>query len=237
MDYAFPASKFSLPGDPGKVRETAGAYGRFATAAGEGAGGLRGLQVSSWLGTEGDIYRDGVSQLPPQLDTAHGSYSQVATALNGFAEVLDREQRAVGVIRTYAESDWQALRDARSQRTGLRKPSDGDKQKDPNAQANYDTLRGGLDRRITYLEGQWKLRVDAASSARGRVDEAARTAGNQIRAAGRASPTADQNWFEDKWEKTKRAVGDAIDGLRTSSRSTRSSSAGSGRSSGSSATC
>ena len=213
-DYAFPASKFTLPGDPGKVWETAGAYGRFATAAGEGAGGLRGLQVSSWLGTEGDIYRGGVAQLPPQLDTAHGSYSQVASALNGFAEVLDREQRAIGVIRTYAQSDWQALRDARSQRTGLRKPTDGDLKNDPNAQATYDSRKGGLDRRIAYLEGQWRLRLDAASSVRGRVDEAARAAGHQIRAAGRASPTADQNWFEDKWEKTKRAVGDAIDGLK-----------------------
>lgn len=213
-DYAFPAAKFTLPGDPGKVRETAGAYGRFATAAGEGATGLRGLQVSSWVGSEGDIYRDGVSKLPPDLDTAQSAYSRVATALNGFAEVLDREQRQIGVIRTYAESDWRALQSARSQRSDLKKPSDEDKERDPGAQASYDEAKGGLDRRIGSLEGQWKSRVDAATSARARVDEAARTAGHQIRAAGRISPTAGQNWFQDRWEKTKRAVGDAIDGLK-----------------------
>jgi hypothetical protein len=40
------------------------AYGRFATTAGEAAAGLRGLDSGAWVGSEGDLFRARVAELP-----------------------------------------------------------------------------------------------------------------------------------------------------------------------------
>jgi hypothetical protein len=53
-----------------------------------------------------------------------------------------------------------------------------------------------------------------ASGIRAQVLEAARRGAAAIRAAGRTSPTAGQNWFEDGWEKTRRWTSERLDDLK-----------------------
>ena len=94
MEYAFPAFRFSIPGDPVALQESAEAYGRFATAAGESADGTGSLRAAGWTGTEGDVYREGIADLPGQLSTAQAAYAQTATALSAFGAVANSTERS-----------------------------------------------------------------------------------------------------------------------------------------------
>jgi hypothetical protein len=71
-----------------------------------------------------------------------------------------------------------------------------------------------LDVRVDRLHASWDDQMATAAGVNARVLEAARQAGNAIRAAGRTSPTADQNWLEDAWEKGKRQVSGWVDDLK-----------------------
>jgi hypothetical protein len=90
--YAFPADLLTLEGDPEAVRESGRAYGRFATVAGEAAATLGGIDSGGWVGSEGDLFRARLAELPPHLDTAHGAFAQVSRALDDFAESLATAQ-------------------------------------------------------------------------------------------------------------------------------------------------
>jgi hypothetical protein len=175
--YTFPADTFAVQGDPQAIREAGHAYGRFATTAGEAAADLRGLDSGSWVGTEGDLFRDRVAEIPPHLDTAHSAFAQVARALGGFAEMLAAAQWQMDAVRADAEQTFRSLRDAYVQSNQL--------------------LRD-LNNRVGQLEGAFARHLAIATSIQARVQEAARQAGNQIRAAGRTSPTAHHDWFQDR---------------------------------------
>lgn len=110
--YTFPADTFAVQGDPQAIREAGHAYGRFATTAGEAAADVRGLDSGSWVGTEGDLFRDRVAEIPPHLDTAHSAFAQVARALGGFAEMLAAAQWQMDAVRADAEQTFRSLRDA-----------------------------------------------------------------------------------------------------------------------------
>jgi hypothetical protein len=87
--YSFPAATFEVEGSPEAVREAGRAYGMFATTAAQTAADLRGLDSGAWVGSEGDLFRARAAELPPPLDTAHDAFSQVARALDGFADALE----------------------------------------------------------------------------------------------------------------------------------------------------
>jgi hypothetical protein len=212
--YTFPADRFAVHGDPEAVRESGRAYGRFATTAAEAAAGLRGLDTGFWVGSEGDLFRGQAAEIPPHLDTADGAFAQVAGALGGFAEVLAAAQRQMAGVRADAEQAFQSLADARVRRNQLQEPTAEQVQADPQAQTAYDELKWDLDHRIGRLEDDVGGHLAAAAGIHTRVQEAARHAGNQIRAAGRTSPTADQNWFQDRLEKTKRRLSGWVDDLK-----------------------
>lgn len=212
--YTFPADGFVVQGDPEAVRESGRAYGRFATVAGEAASGLRGLDSGFWVGSEGDLFRAQVAELPPHLDTAQGAFAQTAGALDQFAEELIAAQRRMAGVRAEAERTFQSLQDAHADRAGLREPSGEEAAADPAAQAAYDEHRRALDVRVDRLQTSWDEQVATAAGVNARVLEAARQAGRAIRAAGRTSPTADQSWLEDAWEKGKGQVSGWLDGLK-----------------------
>jgi hypothetical protein len=107
--FSFPAASFVIEGDPEAVRETGRAYGRFATTAGEAAAGLRTLGSGSWVGSEGDLFRARVGEIPPPLDVANGAFAQVARALDGFADVLASAQGRMAGVRADAEHAFSAL--------------------------------------------------------------------------------------------------------------------------------
>jgi hypothetical protein len=212
--YAFPADGFMVHGDPEAVRESGRAYGRFATTAAQAAAGLRGLDSDFWVGSEGDLFRAHLAEIPPHLDTAQGAFAQTSGALDRFADELAAAQRQMAGVRAEAEQTFQSLEGARADRAGLREPSPQEAAADPAAaQAAYDEHKRALDVRVDRLHASWDDQVATAAGVNARVLEAARQAGNTIRAAGRASPTADQNWLEDAWEKSKRQVSGWLDGL------------------------
>ena len=212
--YTFPADGFVVQGDPEAVRESGRAYGRFATLAGETAAGLRGLDSGAWVGSEGDLFRARVAEIPPHLDTAHSAFAQVAGALGGFADVLADAQGQMAGIRAEAEQTFGSLAGAHADRSGLREPSGEGTATDPAAQAAYEADRRALDRRIDQLQVAWDDQAASAAGVNARVREAARQAGHTIRAAGRTSPTARQGWFEDAWEKGERRVSGWVDDLK-----------------------
>ena len=212
--YTFPADGFLVEGDPEAVRESGRAYGRFAALAGETAAGLRRLDSGAWVGSEGDLFRARVAEIPPHLDTAHSAFAQVAGALGGFADVLADAKGQMAGIRAGAEQTYGSLAAVRADRAGLREPSGEEAAADPAAQTAYEADRRALDRRIDQLEGAWDDQAASAAGVNARVREAARQAGHTIRAAGRTSPTAHQGWFEDAWEKGRRRVSGWVDDLK-----------------------
>jgi hypothetical protein len=183
--FSFPAATFVIEGDPEAVRETGRAYGRYATTAGEAAGQLRALDSGSWVGSEGDLFRARLGEIPPPLDVAQGAFAQVARALDGFADVLAAAQARMAGVRADAELTYSSLRAAEA---------------------------GGSDQRP--LEGAWDDHVAAAGGLRDQVLEAARQAAASIRAAGRSSPTAGQGWLAAAWEDGRRWVGNRVDDLK-----------------------
>ena len=212
--HAFPSDAFTVEGDPEQVREVARAYGRFVGTAGEAAASLRGLDSGAWVGSEGELFRGRLAELPPHLDTATGAFGQVATALDGFADVLAGAQRRLAGVRDQAEQTLGLLTDARSDRAGLREPADPQVAADPAAGDAFQEQRRVLDARVGRLAAAWSEQLAVAGSVHGEVLEAARRAGASIRAAGRTSPTADQNWLQDGWEKARRWTSDRVQDLK-----------------------
>jgi hypothetical protein len=185
--FSFPSTTFVIEGDPEAVRESGRAYGRFATVAGEAATDLHRLDSAFWVGSEGDAFRARLGDIPPHLDVAHGAFAQVATALDGFADVLASAQGRMAGVRADAEQTFSSLARARADR--------------PEA-------------RVDPLEGAWDDQLSAAAGLRAEVLEAAQRAAVSIRAAARRSPTADQGWLAGKWEDGRRWVSDRVDDLR-----------------------
>jgi hypothetical protein len=210
--YAFPADLLTLEGDPEAVRESGRAYGRFATVAGEAAATLGGIDSGGWVGSEGDLFRARLAELPPHLDTAHGAFAQVSRALDDFAESLATAQWQMAAVRDQAQQTLASLAGSRADRAGLQEPTDAE--------------AADLDARIGRLETALDEQLAVAGGIRAQVLEAARRGAAAIRAAGRTSPAADQNWFEDRWEKARRWTSERLDNLQASWPPTPASSAG-----------
>jgi hypothetical protein len=212
--YAFPADVFIVEGDPEAVRESGRAYGRFASVAGEAAAGLRGLDAGGWVGSEGDLFRARVAELPPHLDTACTAFGQVARALDDFAEVLAAAQRQMAGPRDQATQTLAWLAGARADRDRLQEPTDQEVTADSSVAAAFGERRGALEARIGRLEAALDEQLAAAAGIRAQVLEAARRGAAAIRAAGRSSPTAGQNWFQDGWERARRWGAQRLDDLK-----------------------
>ncbi len=212
--YTFPAGSFEVEGNPEAVAESGRSYGRFATTAGEASAGIRGLNSGSWVGTEGDLFRSKVSQIPPHLDTANSAFAEVARALEGFASELAAAQRRMSGVRAEAEATYARLRSAQDAAERLREPSDEAVRADPSVGEAYADRKAALTGQVNSLTGTWEQHLSAAAGIRARVQAAASATGTRIRAAGRTSPTADQNWLEDKLEDGGRWIDENLAGLR-----------------------
>ena len=182
--FSFPARAFVIEGDPEAVQESGRAYGRFATTAGEAAADLRALNLGSWVGSEGDLFRARVGGIPPPLDVANGAFAQVARALDGFADVLASAQGRMAGVRADAEHAFSAL-----------------------AGAGDGAGPGGL-------QDAWDDQLAAAAGLRSQVVEAAQQAAASVRAAGRVSPTAGLGWLANHWEDGQRWLSARVDDLK-----------------------
>jgi hypothetical protein len=128
--------------------------------------------------------------------------------------VLAGAQGQMARVRVDAERTSGSLAQARAERAGMREPTDGEIALDPSVAAAFQDRRGVLEARIGRLEAAWEAELAAASGLRLRVLEAARHSGRVIRAAGRTSPTAGQNWFQDRWEKIRRWASGQLEDLK-----------------------
>jgi hypothetical protein len=198
--YTFPAAAFTVEGDPEGVRESGRAYGRFAAVAGEAAATIGGLDSGGWVGSEGDLFRARVAELPPHLDIARTAFGQVSWALDDFAEVLADAQRRMAGAREQATQTFGSLAGARADRAGMDDSGGGE--------------AADLDARIGRLEHAFDEQLSVAAGIRAQVLEAASRGAAAIRAAGRTSPTAGQSWFQDGWEKARRWASARLDDLK-----------------------
>lgn len=198
----FPAAEFTVEGDPGAVRESGRSYARFATVAADAAAGLRSLDAGSWQGSEGEAYRERIAAIPGPLDVAHGAFGEVAAALTGFADILQAAQQRITGIRDDALTVHAHVTQADQARHALVVPTDTDLATDPAAGDRFAQQRADADRRAARLGSEWSELRTVADTVRRGVHEAACQAAARIRAAGRRSPTADQNWLADGCEKT-----------------------------------
>jgi hypothetical protein len=116
-------------------------------------------------------------------------------------------------VRSDAESIFGSLAAARADRAELREPS-GEEAGGQAIRMADDEQREVLDGRIDRLQASWEEQLATAGGIQARVLEAARQAADAIRTAARTSPTAGQNWLEDRWEKTRRWASKQVDGLK-----------------------
>jgi hypothetical protein len=162
----FPSVAFVVEGDPEAIAESGRTYGRIAALAAEAGDGIRGIHSGSWSGTSGDRFRERLAALPPRLDTAERAFAQVAQALTAFAEILAAAQQQMATLHDDAEQAFRLLAAARVEAED----------------------EGGTPDRVTALEATLDGQLTAAAGIRARVQEAAREAGNRIRAAERLEP-------------------------------------------------
>jgi hypothetical protein len=151
---------------------------------------------------------------PRTLDIACAAFAQVVSALDGFAEVLAGAQHQMAGVRVDAEQIFGSLTEARAEQAELREPTDGEVAVAPPVAAAFQERRAALGGRIGRLEAAWEAELAAASGLRLGVLEAARHSASVIRAAGRTSPTAGQNWIQDRWDKTRRWASGQLDNLK-----------------------
>jgi hypothetical protein len=192
--FDFPAATFVIEGDPEAVRDSGRAYGRFATTAAEAANGLRGLDSGAWVGSEGDIFRGRVGELPPPLEVAQGAFSQVARALDGFAEVLAAAQGRMAGVRADAEGTHAALARAGDDDRGLQDAWD-------------DQLAAAAGLRVQVLEAA--QRAAAGIRAAGRTSP---SAGQGWLAEAWADGT---RWLSARADDLRNVVAEHAGGLRT----------------------
>jgi hypothetical protein len=212
--YTFPASSFTVEGDPEAIRTTGRSYGSFATTAAASSADIRSLDSTTWEGSEADAFREGLNHLPPHLDTAHTAFSQVASALATFADELDNAQAKMRGVSADAQASFTQLTGARSEQAKLRPPTEDELAADPALLDTFETRRTELSAQVADLGHTFDGYLSTAVGLRALVDEAAARAGRQIRTAGTTSPTHDQNWFADKLEKAGNWIDENLAGLR-----------------------
>ena len=208
------------------MRASASGYGRFATLSGDAAGQIRSLNAGGWVGDEGDLFRSQAGVLPPLLDAATQAFGQAAAALDGFADALAQGRSQMSSERALAEPAWSQLKsaslslraatdpNAMSGLTGLGLTAAASPAQQLAVVAAHDQQVVDFRQAADGAQSTWGGHVATANAITARVRAAAAEAGHQIRAAGQLSPTANQNWFEDKLDKAGNWV-DGANGVRS----------------------
>lgn len=104
--------KALIPGDTGALQTTIGHLRTFASAFGETAQGMAGLDTSHWQGQAADAFRAKYAQHPQQWSDAQHACASAATALESYSRTLSWAQgQAQQAIDLYAKAQ-QATRQA-----------------------------------------------------------------------------------------------------------------------------
>src|SRR6188768_530259 len=107
VDTGFPESTFVLAGEPPAIVDSGAAWAGFGRIAADASGDLRRLEIDSFVGDEGDLYRSRVNQnLPPCLDITSEAWCLVAAAVTIYAHTLDALQNELAGLRRLAYQQW-----------------------------------------------------------------------------------------------------------------------------------
>ena len=142
----FPAGLFRMPGDPGSIRSSAGRWSAFGTAATQAGGQILALDTTTFIGPEGDQFRDGLTdEMPEQLRITGDAFGRVAGALNAFATTLAVLQDQMRPLATRAPGLWTrdagrgATRPSRTRPGPLRRPRPRPRSRRPPTRPDPDT--------------------------------------------------------------------------------------------------
>ncbi|MDQ2739080.1 MAG: DUF6531 domain-containing protein, partial [Actinomycetota bacterium] len=109
------AAVFSLSGDAGSIRSSAGKWSSFGAAASTAAGDIRRLDSGDFTGDEAETYRDRLNKdLPPHLDSTSQAWSVVASALTAYSQTLESLQSRMKVLASQAADQQAAVNSAGS---------------------------------------------------------------------------------------------------------------------------
>jgi RHS repeat-associated protein len=202
----FPAHLFVMAGDPSAVRASAGKWSGFGTAASDAAGEIGRVDTFEFVGTEGDLFRDGLKgDLPAHLLTTGDAFGRVSSALRTFAGTLESLQDQMRPVSGRAPGLWQALQAAQG-RVSKAKTADDQHAKDVAAQANDpaassqpDTYQSDATASASALgtaQRQWQDCVDAANGLRGQLATAVSTAVREIHTAKDMRFKENPKWYD-----------------------------------------
>ena len=109
------ATVFSLSGDAGSIRSSAGLWSSFGVAVSVAAGDIRRVDAGDFKGDEAQTYRDRLDRdLPPHLDTTAQAWAIVASALKVYSETLESLQVRMGALASRAADQQTAVGSAGS---------------------------------------------------------------------------------------------------------------------------
>jgi hypothetical protein len=191
----FPVGRFRVEGDPGAIRGSAQGWLEFGIQACEAAADIRSLDTSLFIGTEADIYREGLDgDLAPHLDTTGQAYSAVGSALASFAQDLDGLQARMAPLTVRAPNLWDArqsahatLDAARWADTAHHQSRDADQAAlPPGEHLPIDTYHSEVDSAgsaLSAAEQAWQDCLSAATAIKTELNTAIDTCCHAIKAA------------------------------------------------------
>lgn len=104
------SESFHLGGDPAAIRASGQSWKSFASAAQTASSDLRSVDSATFVGDEGDTYRDKInSDLPPRLDKTHEAWDQVGVALVTYAGKLEDFQARLATLKQQYDSQQQTV--------------------------------------------------------------------------------------------------------------------------------
>jgi uncharacterized protein YukE len=110
-----PRGQALLNTSPSELDTLATQFSRVSGQAQTSADGLRGAHGDlNWTGTSADGFRTQLGKLPSDLDTVHGSYSQIAGALHAYATHVEPIRSKFSTITQQLSADSQSLSTAQT---------------------------------------------------------------------------------------------------------------------------
>ncbi len=200
----FPAHLFRMEGDPGSIRSSASKWSTFGTAAADASSQITAIDTGQFIGTEGDLFRQGLNQdMPRHLQITGDAFNKVAGALSGFAGTLESLQEQMRPVAARAPGLWAAVQAAQGrvdrassadtahqkQRDAL--PADQQSQPDP-----YHSDSSAASSALSEAQRQWQACVDQANGLRGQQSDAVQTAVRAIAQAKGSRFKENPKWWD-----------------------------------------
>jgi len=166
----FPAHLFRMDGDTAAIRDSAGKWSSFGTAATDAGEQITSLDTSEFVGQEGDMFREGLNDdMPRHLAITGDAFGKVSTALRTFADTLGGLQDQMRPLAQRAPSLWEALQAAQG-RADRAAAADRQHERDvadrPEGDTTPDTYHsdsGAANSALSGAQAEWDACVGSAN--------------------------------------------------------------------------